>query len=263
MRSAKYLMRKIIMNEASDAYRFERVNYANLSQTLRGQVIWSYDTLLEAYIPGELPIDIKYADLRALYNAGAYEPRGRTRTREQLRAEFQRDGYVKIPQLFGSDYAINFLTPYYWRMRAVHERRPDMEGVRRSSANNLPLFQHLHQATERLIKYITQEDVKTSYSFASAYEAGSAMPPHTDRSQCVYNVSVLLGAEPADVWLSEWPLMIEAKGKVNVVCLEHGDAVLYSGTRDKHWRDPMPAKLSSVFGVFFHYVPASFTGSLD
>jgi alkylated DNA repair dioxygenase AlkB len=106
------------------------------------------------------------------------------------------------------------------------------------------------------------ELIKTSYSFASAYESGTALPAHTDRPQCVFNVSLLLGSAPEDATLSDWPLYIRRDNQDHRVDLEAGDGVLYSGTQDLHWREKLPEHLTSVLGVFFHYVPQGFTGSL-
>jgi alkylated DNA repair dioxygenase AlkB len=261
------------MDDERSHYHQPRVSYAGLLETLKLPVVWSYDELLEAYVPGELPLEqvaqlkrgiamSSQANLQLLWNAGLFEPRGRI-SKEALKASYKSDGFVRIPQLFGIDYAKHFMTPYYWRLRERHKRLKDMEGIKRTSANNLPLMRHLHQATERLVQYIVGEPLKTSYSFSSAYEAGSSLPPHTDRPQCVHNMSVMLGSEPRDVNLSEWPLWIKRPGRDHRVMLDQGDAVLYSGTRDLHWRDVMPKHLSSVLGVFFHYVEADFQGGLD
>ena len=63
--------------------------------------------------------------------------------------------------------------------------------------------------------------------------------------------------------LSDWPLYVKTGDSVYSAKLEIGDAVLYSGTKDLHWRDQMPDNLNNVLGVFFHYVQKNFSGSLD
>jgi len=63
------------------------------------------------------------------------------------------------------------------------------------------------------------------------------------------------GADP-------WPLWFESpRGKRSVV-LAPGDAVLFRGCELPHWRDAAPpGQLSTM--LLFHYVPVTFTGTLD
>lgn len=138
-----------------------------------------------------------------------------------------------------------------------------MKGILRRSINNFPIIQLIHQATEQLVNQIVDEPIKTSYSFTAEYEAGSCLPRHIDRPQCRFNISLMLDASPDDADLCTWPLFIERSSTISEVKLRAGDAVLYSGTKDPHWRDMMPTNIRSVTGTFMHYVPIDFTGSLD
>jgi len=173
------------------------------------------------------------------------------------------EGFAIIPQLLTKEHARGLFTSYYFRNDHLHERIPDMEGIKRTSCNNMPLMRLLHMLTEKLVTNITGESLKASYSFTSAYESGSNLPAHRDRPQCVYNISLMLGGSPTWVPLTSWPLYIQYGNVTTPVALGEGDAVLYSGTRDLHWREVMPKDLALALGVFLHYVPADFTGSLD
>lgn len=238
-----------------------RVNYPDMFATLRFPLLWSLDRWLGAYLPGELTCDVGAADIDEMRAAGLVDPVGR-QSWQALRGAYQRDGFVRIPQLFDAVYARSFLQPYFWRMKNRHGDGHELDGVKRKKSHNLPLMRHLHQATEALIAYVVGEPIRASYAFSSAYEPGSCLPPHTDRPQCVFNVSAILGSDPALIDLTSWPLWIRRNGD-HRIALGHGDAVLYSGVKDLHWRTVMPAELKSVNGIFFHYVNADFVGDLN
>lgn len=260
-------------NEAiplSDSDRLPRVNYEELLDQLHFPIIWVYEHYLQAWIPSEATHDL-IAQLnspsplwnRRLAVANLIEPEGRIYW-EDLQATYKKEGFVIIPQLISEAFAREQLTPYYYRNSHLHKRHPDMEGIKRSSVNNMPWMRLLHQATQKLVNYIVQPDeIKTSYSFTSSYDAGSSLPRHTDRPQCIYNISLMLGSSPFGANLHKWPLFIERNEVTQEIKLGPGDGVLYLGRRDPHWRDKMPKNLESVLGVFFHYVDKDFSGSLD
>jgi hypothetical protein len=136
-----------------------------------------------------------------------------------------------------------------------------MPGISRTSINDHAIIRMLHSQLNQLVEHLVEEPLKPSYSFTAAYDSTSNLPAHTDRPQCVYNISLMFGSEP-NVPLSAWPLHVKVGNVEHVMSLEVGDGVLYSGTRDLHWREKMPAPLQQVTGTFMHWVPADFTGSL-
>jgi len=253
-----------------------RIDGPALLDTLRYPLIWVQDE----YISGDLPAEVDYAFLEwlntiplefdpktlpkgrlgQLARCGLLEP---TRlSKEVLLNTMRAQGYVKIPQLVHGEWCRTMMASYYWRNEHNIERWNDMEGIKRTSVNNMPLSRLLHQLAEPTVKALVPVPVKTSYSFTSAYEPGTNLPAHTDRPQCVYNISMMLSSTPRRS-LAGWPLWIRRNGQDNPIALEPGDAVLYSGTQDLHWRDKMPPGFVSVLGVFMHFVPEDFTGPLD
>ena len=135
-----------------------------------------------------------------------------------------------------------------------------------------PLCEFLHHQLCPLVAAIVDEPLKPSYSIYAHYHPGAILARHRDRPQCKYNVSLVLDAQAeaqAEAHAEDraggddaWPLYIETRTGVHAAALAPGDAVLYSGTDAWHWRDAQPAG-HSLGGAFFHYVPVSFTGSLD
>lgn len=226
-----------------------RLDTAKLRASLRYPLVWAHDVYLNSWVAWPYADDVQpYAPIRTEWR--------------KLREQFKNEGYAVVKQLVARETAQQVLAAH-WHDSEVKERWESLPGVKRRSANNLPLMRVVHQSTEHLVQYVVDEPIRTSYSFTAEYEHGSTMPAHTDRPQCLYNISLMLEGDPAHIPLSSWPLYIEVNGKKNRIELMPGDAVLYSGTRNLHWRDMMPSELQRVLGVFFHYVTHDFTGSLD
>lgn len=245
----------------------ERVDYRALAQTLRYPLLWVYEGILNSWLP--LEVD------RAFINRVAYAADDRFNRRlellglnqeeqqpwAELNAEMRANGYVIVKNIFSKG-VCKLMADYYFRQPETHDRWHDMPGIKRTSVNNSPLMRLAHQSTEQLAKAILG-DIKTSYSFTSAYESGTVLPRHTDRPQCVYNASIMLSSDPSTADLKRWPLKLEINGVIHEAKLDVGDAVFYSGVKDPHWRDELPADINGVLGTFFHYVDSTFTGSLD
>ena len=61
---------------------------------------------------------------------------------------------------------------------------------------------------------------------------------------------------------SPWPLWLDAKHGPIAIHQRLGDTLIYRGRELPHYRHQLPAGHTSTH-LFFHYVPADFTGSLD
>jgi hypothetical protein len=263
-----YIIQRSIL-EPIPCERLHRVDYDELLKTMRFPLMWVYEHYLQAWLPREVDERLILSMtgyrldndrlMRRLTVLGLLEvPQLRW---EDLKDQLKADGYVKVPGIVPAGYCAQ-LADYFYRQPEVHERWPDMPGIKRTSVNDSPLMRLVHEATLKLALYVLDADIKTSYSFTAAYEAGTVLPRHTDRPQCVYNASVILGVDPSSADPKEWPLFIEVNGVPHAAKLNVGDAVFYAGTRDPHWRNELPANMHRLLGTFFHYVPADFAGSL-
>jgi hypothetical protein len=155
------------------------------------------------------------------------------------------------------------LRKYMRGLRREGYMNSDSQQVReRVLRHNEPMARFYHAPLAQLINRFTPETTKPSYCFAAHYQAGAELKRHTDREQCVWNASFAVDASPETSARDAWPLFIESRGKTHQVRLGLGDAVLYSGTNNPHWRDPQPRGHVSTM-VFYHFVPANFDGSLD
>ena len=85
---------------------------------------------------------------------------------------------------------------------------------------------------------------------------------HRDRAQCAWNLSLVIDMQPRLPARRAWPIFIEADGKTHAVRLAMGDAVLYSGTSQWHWREAQPRGHRTTV-CLYHFVPEDFAGSLE
>ena len=82
-----------------------------------------------------------------------------------------------------------------------------------------------------------------TYSFWRYYVFGGMLKKHSDRPSCEISVTACIKKE------DNWPIVIEGTSFE----LEEGDAILYAGCEQKHWR-PGIYKGEGMAQVFLHYV---------
>lgn len=82
-----------------------------------------------------------------------------------------------------------------------------------------------------------------TYAYWRYYVFGATLAKHTDRPAC--EVSITLCIKKYD----DWPIVVEGKSFE----LKEGDAVLYAGCDQEHWR-PGIYKGEGMAQVFLHYV---------
>lgn len=82
-----------------------------------------------------------------------------------------------------------------------------------------------------------------SHSFWRMYTYGAILYPHKDRPSCEYSVTIQISSSG-----EEWPIYINE----TPYTLNHGDALIYDGVNNEHWRHPFKGDYSS--NLFLHYV---------
>ena len=148
-------------------------------------------------------------------------------------------------------------------LRARYSREPlHSSRCNRWEEHNNPMLRRLHRQ-QSLIESASEifgEPLKPSYVFLSMYSNHGICPAHRDRAQCKYTVNLCISQD------KPWPLYIEnvADGTFEEVILGEGDAVLFSGTDQTHYRKPMSENGGSFCNVaHFHLVPVGFSGTLS
>jgi hypothetical protein len=112
----------------------------------------------------------------------------------------------------------------------------------------LPMFEKLLLDMTSVMENITEKSLFPTYSYARIYYQNSDLKKHKDRPACEYSASVCLSIDEI-----EWPLcIIDKNGIEHHVIQNPGDAVIYKGCEQVHWRDMFYGTSHSQ--VFLHYV---------
>jgi hypothetical protein len=120
------------------------------------------------------------------------------------------------------------------------------------------------------VSAVAGEPVKPSYVYFASYLSGAELRKHTDREQCEFSVTLCLDFSPEPALATSWPIRLvtgndtcdDSHAGTVTVYQAIGDGLAYRGTRLPHYRDVLGEGQSST-SIFFHYVAANYTGSLD
>jgi len=177
-------------------------------------------------------------------------------------AQFQTEGYAVVRDLMPPVH-VGALRRYY-RALVAGGRLPrgDDQVAERYRLHSEPVGMFFHPQLTSLVSRVAGEPVKPSYLYFASYPPGSALPPHVDRPQCEFSISLLVDYVPDPDGPCGWPLFLEYPGLPGGVVsadLGLGDAVLYRGRQLVHYRNPLPEGHHSS-SIFLHYVRKSFVG---
>lgn len=180
------------------------------------------------------------------------------RIREQALADVQAQDYVILKHLLNPLQVAAF-RDYYRRLEAAHYLvSQNIDVSFRQWLHNDPALRFVHHQILPFIQGLVPEAIQPSYSFASFYQ-GPGVARHTDRPQCVWNISLMIDPQPESA--ADWPLCLEKPEGVVGIFLQSGDAALYQGRRWPHWRpDLVPDQKVTV--ALMHFVPIDFEGDL-
>ena len=121
----------------------------------------------------------------------------------------------------------------------------------------------LHLEFLPLIEKITERKMEATYTYLSAYQKGTNLPPHTDRPECEFTCSYVIG-KPQN---SNWNIYVHKvkqpekyKGRydftpdknecIPVDCNENG-LMIFNGTDHIHFREELPYDYYNI--VLLHY----------
>lgn len=227
---------------------FNTVDYSQIAKNLPLPIIWVYDKLLGSWMP-------------------SYEvqPRALHHDITKYRIQFQEQGIIVIREMFTAQQTqvladAFFNNPEYFKREA---KSAYFSGLNRFSTHNAPMQRYYHVAISQFIASLLPSRIKPSYVFSGCYEKQSDLAKHVDsRPACSWNLSVATSASHPSL-INQWPLFIESHQQRHQIHLAVGDAVLYSGVNDLHWRDQLPSPLDWALCTIFHFAPFAYTGSLD
>ncbi|AKV03793.1 hypothetical protein AKJ09_10456 [Labilithrix luteola] len=177
------------------------------------------------------------------------------------RASLERDEFVVIRDLL-NPIQLQLMRRYYRAASLAGAfMLDDGQVAKRSWCHNEDVARFVHSQLVDLLNRIVPQPIKASYCYLGLYEPGAVLARHTDRAQCVWNLSVPFDADPETDADTAWPIYLEVRGEARPVRLGIGDGVLYRGTDLPHWRDAQPDGHRTTV-CFFHFVDETFEGAL-
>jgi len=108
---------------------------------------------------------------------------------------------------------------------------------------NDPLMTSLLDSKLPLVELESNLKLFPTYAYWRYYIFGGMLKKHSDRPACEISVTACIKK------YDKWPIVVEGTSFE----LEEGDAVLYAGCDQKHWR-PGVYKGEGLAQVFLHYV---------
>jgi hypothetical protein len=150
----------------------------------------------------------------------------------------------------------------------------EIEKFGRFIVHDWPEFTALQAELVDVVSEAANEAVEPSYNFLSLYTKMGVCQPHLDTPSAKWTLDVCIGqSEPWPIHFSQpiaWPERLEDLRETapdeltansalyfTAEVLMLGDAILFSGTNQWHYREALPPRPGKQFCdlLFFHYVP--------
>jgi hypothetical protein len=177
-------------------------------------------------------------------------------------AAFRAKGYAPLSDLIHPFHIASLRRYYRHLIRTGAIRLGDRQSSRRYVAYNEPAARFFHQRIAATLSAVAGEPLKPSYVYMASYLGGAELEKHTDRPQCEFSVTLCLDFSPEPELETPWPIELDTPDGTVKVYQALGDGLAYRGTRLPHYRGVLGQGQTST-SIFFHYVPESFSGSLD
>jgi hypothetical protein len=168
-------------------------------------------------------------------------------------------GYVALDRLI-HPFHLGALRRYYrHQTRRQRYQLGDGQTEGRFIAHNEPVESFFHRQLTQALADASGALIDPSYSYVTLYQGGAHLPPHTDREQCEYTLSLCLDATPEPEAQAPWPLNIMTGEGALSIWQHLGDGLLFRGRYLTHWRQYLPEGHTSS-SILFHYVDQCFQG---
>ncbi len=100
---------------------------------------------------------------------------------------------------------------------------------------------------KKIIEKETEINLYENYSYMRVYEKNSELKYHRDRANCKFSSTLNLGGD-------QWPIYLKKdkhSKQTHKIILAPGDILIYDGTKQPHWREPLQG--DHCVQVFLHY----------
>lgn len=138
----------------------------------------------------------------------------------------------------------------------------DEQSALRYVAHDEPVARYFHHEMAKAVAEIVGEPIKPSYVYLASYMSGAELKKHTDREQCEFSVTLCLDFSPEPAVATPWPIQLDTSAGTVTTYQALGDGLVYRGTKIPHYRNALARGYTST-SLFFHYVPAEFSGPLN
>lgn len=150
---------------------------------------------------------------------------------------------------------------FAWDGIPYHDRdAPEESKFNRWQWHNMPLmkFYHHYFPLVALASKYAGEQLRPTYCFTSFYGPDGVCPAHSDRPPCKFTVDLMVDSDAEE---KPWELHIDNQPYVTTP----GEAVVYSGTGQPHYRKPMRESSDATFAtlVFFHFQGVGYMGETE
>jgi hypothetical protein len=175
---------------------------------------------------------------------------------------FREKGYAPLGSLI-HPFNLAALRRYYRHaIRRGTIQLGDHQSARRYVAHNESVARFFHHSIANAVSSVAGEAIKPSYVYLASYLSGAELKKHTDREQCEFSVTLCLDFSPEPECETSWPIRLDTAEGTVTVYQALGDGLVYRGTKVPHYRHVLAEGHSST-SIFFHYVPADFSGPLE
>ena len=286
--------RKLFLNPECRLYAGEELPEELASQkellsafALQGTVAWLRDAntssltpfwlgrLFESFVrdlqPGKPVLDSVPASARSILESAGILVSPDAIARRRVKREeavgkaaelFRKKGYAPLHGLIHPFHIAALRRYYRYRIRSGAIPLGDGQSSRRYVAYNDPVARFFHRQIAIPFSAVAGEPVKPSYVYMASYVSGAELKKHVDREQCEFSITLCLDFSPEPALATPWPISLDTPTGKATVYQALGDGLAYRGTRLPHYRSKLGDGQTST-SVFFHYVAADFTGSLD
>jgi len=176
--------------------------------------------------------------------------------------QFREKGYVPLGNLIHPFHLAALRRYYRHAIRRGTIRLGDEQSPRRYVAHNESVARFFHHQIANAVSAIAGEAIKPSYVYLASYLSGAELKKHTDRAQCEFSVTLCLDFSPEPELVTSWPIRLDTGKSPVTVYQALGDGLVYRGTEVPHYRHVLAEGYTST-SIFFHYVPADFSGPLN
>ena len=150
----------------------------------------------------------------------------------------------------------------------------EIDGFGRFVVHDEPTLRALHSSMADRVSDRVGERVEPHYSFLSLYTKLGRCPVHMDAPSAKWTLDICIDqSEPWPIHLSQivpWPegfadqggdwagrVMSDTQHRFTSYVLDPGDALVFSGSSQWHYRQPLPRPGGRTFAtlLFFHFIP--------